>query len=262
MREVLSAERQLYILNRVNSNGKITITELIKELGVSKETIRRDLTTLAREAKLKKVHGGALKIKRNLFEEKYISRISDNHDKKVVCGKIAAEYIKDNDTIAVDCGTTAVEVVRALTNKQNLTVITNSVKVLNALIEKVEAGEITARVIFLGGYVDIEHYNTEGFLVEKQLQDIYVDKLFFGATALSENGIMAYDPNEGCISSLYLKHTNQSFLLVDQTKFGENSVYKIAELWEVDYIITDDKDKVSKRIKNICTEHNVQIISK
>lgn len=258
---MLSAERQLYILNKVNSVGKVTIAELIKELGVSTETIRRDLTTLAREAKLKKVHGGAMKIRRTLFEEKYISRISDNHDRKVVCGEIAAKYIKDNDTIAIDCGTTAVEVIRALTNRRNLTVITNSVKALNAIIEKIEAGEVTARVIFLGGYVDIEHYNTEGFIVEKQLQKLYVDKLFFGATSLSENGIMDYDPNEACISSLYLKHANQSFLMMDATKFGENSVYKICELGEIDYIITDSDVHLSKKIKSICNDKNVQIIS-
>src|SRR5512143_2667001 len=139
-------ERQKQILSLLTRQGRLSVAEIVAQFAISEATARRDLESLASQGKAQRVHGGVISVEQAPPESPILERENEQADEKKRIGLAAANLIADKETVFLGSGTTVLEVARNLRNRKNLTVITNSLPVLNAL-----AGAEGVTVICLGG---------------------------------------------------------------------------------------------------------------
>src|SRR5215208_229080 len=139
-------ERQKQILSLITRHGRLSVTEIVEQFSISEATARRDLESLAAQGKVQRVHGGVITVEKAPPELPILERESEQADEKAGIGRAAASLVADRETVFLGSGTTVLEVARNLRNHKNLTVITNSLPVLNML-----AGLREITVISLGG---------------------------------------------------------------------------------------------------------------
>ena len=134
---MLQKERRNQILALLRKQSMVKIPELAKAFGVSVITIRRDLDELVRTGQVQKVYGGAILAQQADPEPEaqrlFHARLAHNHREKMMIGMAAAKLVKDSETIILNIGTTALEVAKHLDDHENLTVLTNSIPILNQL---------------------------------------------------------------------------------------------------------------------------------
>ena len=141
---MFTEERYSIILNQLKIKGMISVTELVKKLGASESTVRRDLNSLDSEGLLKKIHGGAVSIEEIISRHDYRVNIrqSINVDEKNEIAKYAASLIEENDVIYIDSGTTT-ELLINYIEASNITAVTNGIIHAKKLLEKkIKTGEI------------------------------------------------------------------------------------------------------------------------
>ena len=126
-------ERQKQILSLLTKQGRLSVTEIVEQFSISEATARRDLESLASQGKVQRVHGGVIAVEQAPPELPILERENEQADEKTRIGRAAANLIADNETVFLGSGTTVLEVARNLRDRKNLTVITNSLPVLNAL---------------------------------------------------------------------------------------------------------------------------------
>ena len=148
---MLAEQRQSEIREIIRREGKAYISELATQYGVSSETIRRDLFTLATSGKIKKVHGGAIAVGQPQREESYALRKNKNSERKKKIGALAATLVCDGDMIGIDQGASAEAFAEALRGFRNLKIFTGSLGVAQILMHKLLDGELEREVILLGG---------------------------------------------------------------------------------------------------------------
>jgi DeoR family transcriptional regulator of aga operon/DeoR family fructose operon transcriptional repressor len=119
-------ERHHRILQILEKNPSVRVSDLSSSLGVSEATIRRDLDRLHEIGQIKRIHGGAVLVMKSMPEAPVLQRSSDHSEAKRRIGKLAASLIVDGDTVFIGSGSTAQEVARSLMGRQDLTVITNA----------------------------------------------------------------------------------------------------------------------------------------
>jgi DeoR/GlpR family transcriptional regulator of sugar metabolism len=126
-----SSERQSQILDLLAQQGSLSVAEIVEQFSISEATARRDLETLAGEGKLQRVHGGAISSRQAPPEPPILQRESWQSDEKQRIGRATADLIGDDETIFLGSGTTVLEVARNLKKRKGLTVITNSLPIMN-----------------------------------------------------------------------------------------------------------------------------------
>lgn len=245
--------RRKVILQSLEQDEKVQVRQLANRLGVSGETIRRDLDKLEKEGKLVKVYGGAIKT-RDTLELPFDQKTTINQQEKTQICKMAAKLVEDGDSIMIGHGTTSLDIVRYLGNKKNVKVITTSVPVLLLAMEKFE-GEI----IFIGGEVERNQKFTSGPLAEKVLNQLKVNKAFIAAGGVSiRDGISDYDLHGSIISRKMMERADETFVLADYTKFGKTTFAHICPLSDVSMIISDNKCPEEWRIK--LEENDIELL--
>ena len=149
---MISEERQNKILDIVMEKGSITIPEICERFKISDMTARRDLNALDRKGLLRRVHGGAVANLGRSYEPPFRTRAIKNQNAKRAIGKKAADLIFDGDSIALDVGTTTLEIVPFLRGKRNLTIVTNCLQIANAVVDVLSL-EKDVRLILTGGII-------------------------------------------------------------------------------------------------------------
>src|SRR5512141_1796056 len=139
-------ERQKQILALLTRQGRLSVAEIVAQFAISEATARRDLESLASQGKAERVHGGVIAIEQAPPESPILERENEQADEKKRIGLAAAELVADKETVFLGSGTTVLEVARNLRSRKHLTVVTNSLPVLNVL-----AGLKEITVISLGG---------------------------------------------------------------------------------------------------------------
>ena len=129
-----SIERKDYILTILDTKHSVRINELSKELKVTRETIRRDLYTLEDEGRIKKIHGGAV-LESPSGETDYEKRKIEKRLEKERIAKTAVSYIEEGDSIYLDYGTTTLALAQEIAKLKNITVVTNTIPIINTLIK-------------------------------------------------------------------------------------------------------------------------------
>jgi DeoR/GlpR family transcriptional regulator of sugar metabolism len=233
MARPIAARRHDEILKRIARTGTVSVEELARRFGVSRETIRRDLKALADRGRVDVVHGGAAR--REAVEAGFDERSQENIEGKAAIGRAAAALVEDGMVVLLDSGTTILEVARALSAKRNLTVCTNGLA--NAQLLCRVAG---TRVHMLGGEIDATEEAAVGVDVIAALDRFRVDVAFVGAGGLSHGGeITDYVRAAAEQRSRMLLAAGRAYILVDHTKFGRLTPIRIAEAERAAALIVD-----------------------
>ena len=230
-------DRHDKIIKLLEVHRKITIDELKQELNVSIETIRRDLKTLEEQNLLKRVYGGAVLNSMTSAEPMYATREALNLDEKRRIAKKTAELIKDGDTIAIDIGTTLLEVARQLSGKSNLTVLTNSINAAMQLVSNP-----TNKVYILGGMLRWGENATSGYMGELALDHFRVDKTLLGVGGFTiEDGVTDYMESEAQVRKKMISIAKHTIAVADYSKFGVTAFCKICDASQIHTMVTDGR---------------------
>ena len=230
---MFALERQKVILEKLNLDGAVWVSKLSAELGVTEETIRRDLEKLENQEVLVRTHGGAVPITDSSYELSLEKRKQTNLAAKEKLAKSAAEHILPGDTIFLDSSTTTFYIAKEIKKIKNVTVISNSLRVINELsnIENI-------KTIGVGGIVS-NNQSTVGYLAESSIKNnFYAVKFFFSSKGVSpEAGILESNEQECAIKKQMLNNSNEKYYLCDASKIGRVGFYKLTPIEQVDYFI-------------------------
>ena len=212
----------------------VRVEELTERLGVSSATIRRDLGELEKLGELRRVYGGAVSTGGRLDEPLFDDKTSVAAAEKRSIAEAALKYIKPNDTIYLDGGSTILELARLLKDRSNVTVVTNS---LRAAVELAGRGP---RLILVGGELRRLAQTTVGPLTRFMIEELHVDKAFMGTIGLSlDAGLTTTDPTEAYTKELVMEHAREVILLADSSKAHKVSFTRAGRLDRVQVLITD-----------------------
>jgi len=232
---VLAVERQSRIVQLINERQTLSVADLCEMFGVSDMTIRRDLLRLEARGILQRTHGGAVLLKRPTVDHPYYAREHEQVQEKAAIARLAAASIHDGETIVLDAGTTIAGLARLLVQKRELTVITNSVHVINELM-----GAPGITVIATGGTLWEPTVSLVGPVAVSTLRRFAADKAFLATPAISlEAGITNSNLYEAEVKSTMIEIAREKTLLVDHTKFGRTSYAVVAPLKALNRLITD-----------------------
>jgi len=232
---ISSLERQNQILQFIHRNQRIGIMDVCGNFSVSEATARRDLETLARDGRLQRVHGGAIALTQAPPESPLLQRDREQADEKKRIGLAAAALVYDGETVFLGSGTTVLEVALALRTRPGLTVITNSLPVINVLV-----GMENINVICLGGMLRDSELSFIGHITEQALAEVRADKVFIGTRAISlEHGLTHEYLPETMTDRLILKAGQEIIVVADHTKFGRAATVLLAPLERIHTLVTD-----------------------
>ena len=227
--------RHRVILELLEAQGAVKVADLCERLGVSEMTIRRDLAELEREGVLRRTHGGAISARGRSYEPPFLTRATSNQEQKARIGRLAASLVEEGDSVALDIGTTTLEIARALHEKRNLTVLTNSLHIANIL-----ASHPTIRLIVIGGILRPVELSMVGGLAEQSYREFFVDKLFLGVGGLSvEAGLTEYSLEDALVKRAMIKNAKERFVVADASKLNRVAFVHVAALSDVHALITD-----------------------
>lgn len=228
-------ERQKQILSLLTKQGRLSVAEIVEQFAVSQATARRDLESLASEGKVQRVHGGAIAVEQAPPELPILERDNEQADEKIRIGRAAAELIADKETVFLGSGTTVLEVARNLRSRKNLTVITNSLPVLNML-----AGVKEITVISLGGMLRDSELSFIGHITEQSIAELRADKVIIGARAVSlEHGLTNDYLQETLTDRAILRIAREVIIVADHTKVNRVSTVLLAPLADIHKLVTD-----------------------
>lgn len=248
-----SESRKQKIIDYLKKNKTVTILNLSKTLKVSRETIRKDIYELEKAGFLKKTHGGAVLDSSNQ-ESDYEKRKTLNDHEKNQIAEEAVKHIEEGDTIYLDYGTTTFMLAKKLSNFKNITVITNTIPIINELLRNEGIN-----LIILGGSVRKNEDSLFGQMASNNIKDIYVDIGFFGCGGIDpKTGITNHHMGETYISKEMLDHCKSKIFLADHSKFNVTALNKTTELKDVDIIITNEE--VDEELKNGIENEGVELI--
>lgn len=202
-------------------------------LGVSRETIRRDLIRMSELGIIKKVHGGAV-LNKVSEEPPYSIRIEDRYEEKCAIGAVAKELVEPGDTVFIDTGTTALAFAQQLEQK-GIRVVTNSVPIATLLCQR------DFDVYLIGGKIRKDELSLSGMFANALVESIHVDKAFCGASGIDlKHGIVDYHLEEAELRKKIIDRAANVVILADHTKFTSNAFVTVCPLTAVDVIVTDD----------------------
>lgn len=232
---VSSFERQRGLLQFVEQHQRVTVPQICEQFAISPATARRDLDTLAELGKIQRVHGGALALRNAPPEPPVLQRAAEQADQKQYIAQAAAALIVEGDTVFLSSGTTVLEVARQLRERRNLTVITNSLMVINMLADVPQIN-----VIALGGVLRRSEMSLVGHLTEQGLTDVRANKVILGVRGVDLNhGLTNADLQETAIDRAVIRTGAEIIVVADNTKLGRASTALVVPLADVHILVTD-----------------------
>lgn len=251
---MLALERQKKILEILEREGSVMVSKLSAELSVTDETVRRDLEKLEAMELLRRTHGGALPLAGGSYEPSLEKRKNLNVESKKAIANKAVEFIASGDSVFLDASTTTFYMAQEIKKMKNVTVITNSLRVINEL-----AGVEDIKTIAIGGMVS-NNQSLIGVAAEDYIKERYfADKMFFSSRGIVEAvGIMEGNDQEGNVKQNMLKNSRTHFYLCDKSKLGKVGHMKLATFGEIDYLVTDAI--LSKEVLSILSDASVEVV--
>jgi DeoR/GlpR family transcriptional regulator of sugar metabolism len=207
-------ERRQSILDAVEDAGFVSVTELTRRLGVSDMTVRRDLRKLARDSKVRIVHGGVSALRPALHSAEFTGRAEEHAASKQAIGEAAVKALDARATVAIDAGTTTYAAMQALPPDFLGTVVTHSVPVMQLALQRG-----LGRVVGLGGELLPSSQAFVGPRTVEATSGLRVDTLFLGAAAVDKHGIYVSTDNERPTKLALMGIAERIILLVDASKF-------------------------------------------
>jgi len=247
-------ERQKQILSLLTRQRRLSVTEIVKQFSISEATARRDLESLTSQGKAQRVHGGVVAVEQAPPELPILERESEQQEEKTRIGRAAASLISEKETVFLGSGTTVLEVARNLRQHKNLTVITNSLPVLNVL-----AGIQEITVISLGGMLRESELSFIGHITEQALAEIRVDKVIMGTRGVSlEHGLTNDYLQETLTDRAIIKSGREVIIVADHSKVNRVSTVLLAPWNNVHRFVTDSK--VDKKFVQALKRQGIQVV--
>lgn len=233
---MLKSERQRAIRETIRRGGSVSAAAMAAQLGVSPETVRRDLIELENEGLLHRVHGGAVPEAAFKPFHGLKERNSEHIAEKTELAVTAMRFIAEGDTIGVDIGSTAIPFARELCRRfDHLTVITHSLDVFNIL-----ATRPGFRILLCGGEFDREENIFTGALAENALRDLRMQKSFVFPYSVSlAFGICDHLMPSAALQRQYMTNAEQVFVLADSSKFEKRALIRNDDM-RSDYVYVTD----------------------
>jgi DeoR family transcriptional regulator of aga operon len=227
-------ERQDELRRFIQQHNRATVNEIAEHFSVSVATVRRDIEALAERGEIQRFHGGAMALRQAPPELPALQREIEQSEEKKRIGRAAAAMIEDGETVFISSGTTALEVARNLRAHRNLTVITNSLLVINELLGA------NIEVVGLGGVLRHTEMSMIGHITEQALREVHAHKIILGIRALDlERGLTNDYLPETVTDRAILGLGGEVIVVADHTKCGCVSTASLAPLTAVNKLVTD-----------------------
>jgi DeoR/GlpR family transcriptional regulator of sugar metabolism len=232
---MLVAERRELLLRRLETDGKLVARDLAADLGVSEDSVRRDLRDLAAAGLCQRVYGGAVPVSRALVD--YAARGSVEIESKERVAARAAALIGPGDRLILDGGTTALALARALPPSLTATVITHSPTIAAAL-----TAHPGVEILMLGGRIYKHSAVACGAATAEAAARISADVFFLGVTGVhADAGLTTGDAEEAAIKRTLAGRAAETYVLASVEKLGAISAYKVLGLSDVTGVVTDSE---------------------
>jgi DeoR/GlpR family transcriptional regulator of sugar metabolism len=243
---LLAVSRRKEIVEILQLQQSVMVPELSKRYLVTEETIRKDLEKLEKEGLLKRTHGGAVKLPDIGQELPFSIRNVTNMEEKKRIAVEAAKLVNDYDVIALDPSSTSLQLAYELRFKRGLTVVTNSLNVLDVLKEAT-----SLQVFSTGGSFHTQSLCFVGEAAEEMIKRHVIGKVFLSTRGVNlSNGLMEPNEQEARMKKVFIEMSKEVILLQDHSKFDKAAFYPIAPLERIDCLVTDDDipDDYSKKL--------------
>lgn len=231
---LLAAERKLKIIDYVRKHSVASVAQLSQDFGVHEATIRRDLSEIEKEGRLRRTHGGVVLVERVSSEPSFTVRVNERVEEKTSIAERAIEMINEGDSIILDSGTTTFQIARLLSAKSNITVVTNDIKIAAELQNNKDI-----KVIVTGGVLSPESYMLNGLFTDHALKKLHVTKAFIVIPAIHPKlGLTHFDDQFVSAKRSMIESAEQTIVVTDHTKLGGVSLHNVAPVAQIDVLIT------------------------
>ena len=252
---MLKQKRLEQIQELLNSSGSVEINQLCRLFNVTEMTVRRDLEELARKGGITRTYGGAVLSQDNILVEKpFESRMRSNYEEKHLIAQIALPLLEDGSKVFFNSSSTIFALANILDNAHRLIIVTDAINIANELKTRNNIS-----VIQLGGEVRKNTVSCIGYFAEEMLKQFRFDAAFIGINAIDCNGkLYCRSINEKGIYQNVFASSKKIIVLADSTKLGQQDFTYVAEINEIDTLITDSN--ISKDLYKRYTEMGVNIL--
>jgi DeoR/GlpR family transcriptional regulator of sugar metabolism len=231
---MLTQQRKVHILATLKRDGQVVAKTISLSLGLSEDTIRRDLRELAAEGLLQRVHGGALPASPGVA--KLAARKAIAADEKAKLAKRAAAMIENGQVVIIDGGTTNLQLVNALSPDLRATIITHSPSIAVAL-----ADHESIEVIIIGGKLFRHSMVTTGAIAIETIRRLRADLYVMGVTGIHpEEGLTTADMEEAAIKSALMSRAAETLVIASTEKLGAVSPFSIAAVNEISSLVVSE----------------------
>ncbi len=233
---MLATERRMKILEFIQEDGSARVRTLSEMFSVTEPTIRQDLEKLEADGHIVREHGGAyLKTMSQQVSTLSLQHTDHVNEKKKIAAK-ALEYINDGESIILDSGSTITELAAMVKQKHSLTIFTNALNI--ALLVGSNPG---FELMVTGGEFKPPTLSLTGTKAAAFFESAFVDKLFLATGGVANTLDLTYPSfNDLEVKQAMIRSANETYLLVDSSKFGKASIASLGSLSQVDYLITDE----------------------
>jgi DeoR/GlpR family transcriptional regulator of sugar metabolism len=246
---MLTAERRQAILGHLERDGKVVASELVEALGVSEDTVRRDLRELAAGGLVQRVHGGALPPAPGTAA--FVQRLEVAPEAKAHLAEATLPLLEGASVIVLDGGTTALELARRLPPDRDCTVLTNSPPVAAAL-----AAHPRAEVVLIGGRLLKREQVTVGSATVDALRQVHADACVLGICSIHpELGVTTLDHDEAHVKRAMVAASAEVIALATADKLGTASPWLVAPLADVTHLVTDAEDASEYAVGGLSVVH-------
>jgi DeoR family glycerol-3-phosphate regulon repressor len=246
------ALRHRQILETARHTGSVSVEALAETLGVTPQTIRKDLNLLAKKSMLSRVHGGAV-VTSGVDNLRYAERRLVAAETKDAIGAAAAALVPDGSSLFINIGSTTEAIARHLTRHRELMVITNNLNVVDILTDCPGI-----EVIAAGGRVRPGDRAVIGALAMDFIRSFRVDYALIGASAIEADGtFLDFDVDEVRVSQTIIAQARKVILTLDSSKLGRPAPVRIGDLGDIDYLVTDAVDDA---LESACDASDVTVV--
>ena len=232
-------ERLDQILEILNSHGKLIVKDLSLKFSVTEDCIRKDLKNLENKNLLKRTYGGAIPARKSTHNENIQRRKSVNMESKQIIAEKAFNLIEDNETIFMDISTSNIIFAKLLADStKHITVVTNMIDIISTF-----SNNNIINVICTGGVFSNKLDGFTGSAAIECIQKYKVDRVFIGSCGVNvfDKSITTFDVEDGNTKKAIINAGKNVYLLMDNSKFYADGIYKFASLYDINYIITESR---------------------